>query len=67
MPHSDPAIPDSDRYGDDLLARIDELHQDVRGDGWRSLLFACGQEIRHLRDLLTRINNMSHYDGRGEE
>jgi hypothetical protein len=64
MPHSDPTIPDSDRYGDDLLARIDELHKDQKGDGWRPLLFACRQEIRSLRDMLMRIHLVSHHDGR---
>lgn len=55
---SDPDIPDLARYGDDLLARIDELtSRDLGsdGNGWRNLLLAAGCEIGRLRAILSGI------------
>lgn len=47
---SDWTIPDNERTGQDLLARIGELTQGVGGpgNGWRFLLLACAREIRRL-------------------
>lgn len=58
---SDTSIKDSNRTGDDLLARIDEL-LDARtflmegGDGWIYLLRACSSEIRRLRDFQNEVS-----------
>ena len=56
---SDPAVPDRARYGDDLLARIDELtigkESSNEPDGWRPLLLACAAEIGRLRAELVGI------------
>lgn len=46
---SDPEVKDSDRLGDDLLARIAELKDDSPGDGWRKLLAAAGRELERLK------------------
>jgi hypothetical protein len=49
----DPGIDDSDRTGDDLIARIQELHRNKEGIGWRPLLYACERElIDQRRDLI---------------
>ena len=62
MTPSDPDKYDLARYGDDLLARLDELTVGVsvkagqeHRDGWRYLLLACASEIRHLRGELRAI------------
>lgn len=57
---SDPELPDIARFGDDLLARIDELTdgkipEDCNGNGWRCVLKAAGAEIGRLRGQLLGI------------
>ena len=52
---SDTSIADIERTGEDLLERIkeltpaDKLADDRAGNGWRSLLVACQNEIVRLR------------------
>ncbi len=55
---SDPGIPDRQRVGEDLLARLDELTAQLGPDeldGWRPLLRAAGDELERLRATLKAL------------